>query len=135
MKPDTVRAERGQGLVEYALILVLVAVVVIVILALLGPAIGQVFSSILADLQPRGVIASVSADRTGGAGNDVVVTITVSADTTVDVSDSQNAAPLTNVPCNGSCQVTLIGVGFNGGTVTVTATAGGTATATYPPKS
>ena len=32
--------EKGQGLVEYALILVLVAVVVIVVLALLGPAIG-----------------------------------------------------------------------------------------------
>ena len=39
--------EKGQGLVEYALILVLVAVVVIVILSLLGPAIGGVFSDIL----------------------------------------------------------------------------------------
>jgi pilus assembly protein Flp/PilA len=39
--------EKGQGLVEYALILVLVAVVVIVILALLGPAIGNVFSNIM----------------------------------------------------------------------------------------
>lgn len=39
--------EEGQGLVEYALILVLVAVVVIVILALLGPAIGNIFSNIL----------------------------------------------------------------------------------------
>lgn len=39
--------EEGQGLVEYALILVLVAVVVIVILALLGPVIGNVFSSIV----------------------------------------------------------------------------------------
>jgi pilus assembly protein Flp/PilA len=39
--------EKGQGLVEYALILVLVAVVVIVILALLGPAIGNVFSGIV----------------------------------------------------------------------------------------
>ena len=38
--------EEGQGLVEYALILVLVAVVVIAILTLLGPAIGNVFSSI-----------------------------------------------------------------------------------------
>ncbi len=38
---------KGQGLVEYALILVLVAVVVIVILALLGPAIGNVFSTIV----------------------------------------------------------------------------------------
>jgi len=39
--------EKGQGLVEYALILVLVAIVVIVILALLGPAIGNVFSNIM----------------------------------------------------------------------------------------
>lgn len=39
--------EEGQGLVEYALILVLVAVVVIVILALLGPAIGNIFSQIV----------------------------------------------------------------------------------------
>ncbi len=39
--------EEGQGLVEYALILVLVAVVVIVILALLGPAVGNLFSNIV----------------------------------------------------------------------------------------
>lgn len=39
--------EEGQGLVEYALILVLVAVVVIAILTLLGPAVGQVFSTIM----------------------------------------------------------------------------------------
>jgi pilus assembly protein Flp/PilA len=38
---------RGQGLVEYALILVLVAVVVILILGILGNAIGNVFSNIL----------------------------------------------------------------------------------------
>ncbi len=39
--------EEGQGLVEYALILVLVAVVVIVILAVLGPAVGNIFSNIV----------------------------------------------------------------------------------------
>jgi len=39
--------QQGQGLVEYALILVLVSVVVIVVLALLGPAIGNVFSNIV----------------------------------------------------------------------------------------
>lgn len=39
--------EEGQGLVEYALILVLVAIVVIAILLLLGPVIGNVFSSIV----------------------------------------------------------------------------------------
>lgn len=43
--------EEGQGLVEYALILVLVAVVVIAILMLVGPAIGDVFSTILENLQ------------------------------------------------------------------------------------
>ncbi len=42
--------EEGQGLVEYALILVLVAVVVIVSLALLGPAVGNVFSNIVQNL-------------------------------------------------------------------------------------
>ena len=39
--------EEGQGLVEYALILVLVAIVVIAILLLLGPAIGNIFSTII----------------------------------------------------------------------------------------
>jgi pilus assembly protein Flp/PilA len=39
--------EKGQGLVEYALILVLVVIVVIVILTLLGPAIGKAFSNII----------------------------------------------------------------------------------------
>lgn len=38
--------EEGQGLVEYALILVLVAIVVIAILTLLGPQIANTFSKI-----------------------------------------------------------------------------------------
>jgi pilus assembly protein Flp/PilA len=41
---------RGQGLVEYALILVLVVLVVIVILSLFGPAVGNMFSNIIAQL-------------------------------------------------------------------------------------
>jgi pilus assembly protein Flp/PilA len=39
-------AEKGQGLVEYALILVLVAIVVIAALMVLGPVIGNTFSTI-----------------------------------------------------------------------------------------
>ncbi len=39
--------EEGQGLVEYALILILVAIVVIVMLAILGPTIGDFFSELL----------------------------------------------------------------------------------------
>jgi pilus assembly protein Flp/PilA len=37
---------RGQGLVEYALILVLVAIVVLAALMILGPVIGSTFSTI-----------------------------------------------------------------------------------------
>lgn len=126
--------EKAQGLVEYALILALVAIVVIGILLLVGPTVGNVFSDVVAHLQVgRGVITSVSAERTGGGSNDVEVTIEVSTSTSVTVSDSQNADPVT-ASCNGSCTVTLVSVGFDAGTVTVRAAAGGTATANYPPK-
>ena len=40
--------EKGQGLVEYALILVLVSIVVIVVLGLLGTSINGIFSNIVA---------------------------------------------------------------------------------------
>jgi pilus assembly protein Flp/PilA len=42
--------ERGQGMVEYALILVLVAVVVIVVLTTLGKRVSNVFSNISSGL-------------------------------------------------------------------------------------
>jgi len=38
--------KKGQGLVEYAIILALVAIVVVVVMRLMGPRIGNVFSSI-----------------------------------------------------------------------------------------
>jgi len=39
--------EKGQGLTEYAFIIILVAIVVIVALAMLGPAVGQMFSNVV----------------------------------------------------------------------------------------
>ena len=39
-------SEKGQGLVEYAIILAFVAIVVIAVMRLLGPKIGNTFSSI-----------------------------------------------------------------------------------------
>lgn len=42
--------EKGQGLVEYALILVLVAIVVIAVLMIMGPVIGNTFSQINSSL-------------------------------------------------------------------------------------
>jgi pilus assembly protein Flp/PilA len=43
-------SEHGQGIVEYALILVFVALVVIVVLAFFGPAIGNAFSNVYQNL-------------------------------------------------------------------------------------
>ena len=40
-----ISAEKGQGLVEYAIILAFVAIVVISVMRLLGPKIGNTFSS------------------------------------------------------------------------------------------
>ena len=40
----------GQGLVEYALIMLLVAIIVIVALALFGPAIGNLYSSVIQNI-------------------------------------------------------------------------------------
>lgn len=39
--------DRGQGLLEYALILMLVALIVLVVLALLGPPIGNMYSNVV----------------------------------------------------------------------------------------
>ena len=44
--------EKGQGLVEYALILVLIAVVVIVVLRALGVKVQGIFSQITSSLVP-----------------------------------------------------------------------------------
>jgi len=45
-QPISPEAEEGQGLVEYALVLLLVAIVVISILVLLGPQIGSMYSAV-----------------------------------------------------------------------------------------
>ncbi|MFN2289997.1 MAG: Flp family type IVb pilin [Anaerolineae bacterium] len=39
--------EEGQGLVEYALILLFIAIAVIAILVIVGPAVGNMFSSVV----------------------------------------------------------------------------------------
>ena len=44
--------EKGQGFIEYALILILVVLVVIIIVALLGPAIGRMYSNTISTPTP-----------------------------------------------------------------------------------
>lgn len=135
------RRENGQGLVEYALILVLVAVIVIAILTLLGPQVGNVFSRVVDGLggadasgggggntQPTGNVTSVNALR---GGSDVVVQIQVSAPVMVTAVDSQSGQTA-STNCNGSCTVTLSNVGPNPGTVTVSAAGGNSMTGSYP---
>ena len=39
--------EKGQGLVEYALVLVLIAVVVAAVMSIIGPTIGNIFSQVV----------------------------------------------------------------------------------------
>jgi len=43
--------EKGQGMVEYALIIVLIAIVIIIVLTILGTQISQVFSQISSALK------------------------------------------------------------------------------------
>jgi pilus assembly protein Flp/PilA len=116
--------EKGQGLVEYALILVLVAIVVIAILLLLGPVIGNVFSNITDELlSPSGsggggastkAISSVSASKSFGR---LIITVSVSQNTRVSLS---GAVSHSGKECNGSCQFEFASYPGSG---TVTATA------------
>jgi pilus assembly protein Flp/PilA len=58
------RNTKGQGLIEYALILTLISILVIVILALMGPAIGNVYSQIL----DAGSLVNPAAAQSGTGG-------------------------------------------------------------------
>jgi pilus assembly protein Flp/PilA len=42
--------EKGQGLVEYAIILAFVAIVVIAVMRLIGPKVGDVFSAVNSEI-------------------------------------------------------------------------------------
>ena len=127
--------EKGQGLVEYSLILVLVAIVVMAVLTILGPQVGSVFSRVTIALSfGSGPITSVTAERTGhGAGNDVTIEVTVSEDVSVTIKDSQSGQTHTML-CSGSCHFTFTGVGTNSGTITASG-GGGSMSADYSVKS
>jgi pilus assembly protein Flp/PilA len=70
------KRQEGQGLVEYALILVLVAVVVIVILQLLGPSIVLTYARVMGGFEgqtisgsgPEGLVISYTANNAGSDG-------------------------------------------------------------------
>jgi pilus assembly protein Flp/PilA len=119
------RREDGQGLVEYALILVLIAVVVIVILLTLGPTIAQTYCRVANALQPgsctigSGPFTSISI--TPGAGNQKTVSFTVSQPTSgisVQTTAGNPQSPPTS--CNGTCSFNITGLGAGShGAVTI----------------
>jgi Flp pilus assembly pilin Flp len=43
-------AERGQGLVEYALIFALVVLVILVIFVIFGPSVGHMYSNVVSNI-------------------------------------------------------------------------------------
>jgi pilus assembly protein Flp/PilA len=114
--------EEGQGLVEYALILVLVAIVVIAILLQLGPVVGNVFSNVVAALTTAGsgggqqitFVGTPSVTKTGNIG------CTYTA-TSVRVSVTQDGNPVSGASISGS-----VTVRDNDGNHIVTFSIGGT---------
>jgi pilus assembly protein Flp/PilA len=63
------RRQEGQGLVEYALILVLVALVIIAALVLLGGRLQNIFGTINTQLDPTNVAVTAAAAATAAAGS------------------------------------------------------------------
>ena len=50
-RSPSARITTGQGLVEYALILIFVAVVIVLLLTILGPGVSNMYENIVANLQ------------------------------------------------------------------------------------
>lgn len=118
--------ERGQGLVEYALILVLIAVVVIIILTLLGTQVNFIFARIAVSMDPEysglfngpsltlapGTV-SITPDGWGGSVVNVsgyqTVTVCVSASGSGGSELVCGAPPSTSSAVTSACVVAVEG--------------------------
>jgi pilus assembly protein Flp/PilA len=124
--------EEGQGLVEYALILVLVAIVVIAVLLLLGPAINQAFCRVANTLKPGtcGVIQSIGVSKTTGATTNLTITVVVSeaANVTVTAGGSSQSKSCTPSSCPS---FVFSDINPTSGSYTVGASDGSSATGSY----
>jgi pilus assembly protein Flp/PilA len=125
-------SEGGQGLVEYALILVLVALVVIVVLSLLGPSIGNVFSQLVDELDGLGndVVLITTADYDSGLQ---ILHLDATSDGVYDPSVTVTASPggvMVQAGNHYHLNYSLVGCPC---AVTVTSSEGGSATVTVGP--
>lgn len=121
----SMRDGRGQGLVEYALILVLVAIVVIATLLILGPSVGNVFSTLVDQLESLSGPGAIASVGTSWAGPNLVVSVTVSQTADVTLSIQQGSGTVNGAnprSCSGTCNFTIAGASPHG---VVRATGGG----------
>ncbi len=110
-------AEKGQGLVEYALILVLVAVVAIAILLALGPAVRQVYANVVCSLD---LGSDLIRSTRQGAPPVLTLNIYVRRPTTITISGDGSGGGACNPD---SCTYTVSGLPAHG-TLKIEATQG-----------
>ncbi len=106
--------QKGQGLVEYALILVLVAIVVIAALMILGPIIGNVFSKVNSSL------TTVSAGG-GSASTPVPAPVTLNytcpSSGMVDVKNMSGGPNGASFGCSSGTSLTYTVTGQTSGSI------------------
>ena len=112
------RLEKGQGLVEYALILVLVAIVMMAVLLVLGPAVRQVYANVACSLDLGSDISGVTVE---GAPPELTFTVHVRRATTLTFSGEVSQTDTCN---GGSCSYTFSSLPTGGGEISITANQG-----------
>ncbi len=135
----TRRFEKGQGLVEYALILVLIAIVVITILTLTGSQVNMIFARVMLQLENPGdysgdpvEVSSMTVSSSLGWSGDRTVSATIGLDGAsgspsicVQFTDSQHGSktncgpnPKVTYPGGGSGTTKACVVGVQGHSLT-----------------
>ena len=104
--------EEGQGLVEYALILVLVAIVVIAVMLLLGPTVRDTYNTVRCTLDTGQPVANVTGRLNGSNVEATVVTrqnIVVYLEGFSVPGPDNATAPVTSVStsCNKDCTLSI----------------------------
>ncbi|MBN1963786.1 MAG: hypothetical protein JW910_04010 [Anaerolineae bacterium] len=109
------KAERGQGLVEYALMLSLAAAAVIAVLAIMGPRLNGLYCGVVTDLTGETPAACQVGGEDQGGGDD-------------DGGGDENQVVITHANYSGGNHQVTLQATYNGGSdasVTLTASPGG----------
>jgi pilus assembly protein Flp/PilA len=119
------RREEGQGLVEYALILVLVAVVVIAVLLVLGPAVRDVFNKIVFRLYVgNGSDFTISFNGAPEGAKNPAGSSTCNYTVSVPVKALKGSIPVDGLPLTGVVYVTN-SAGYHLTTINISGTTDG----------